>query len=109
MANNKRLFLSLSDEDVVRLDTLRNELGMNRSQYIRYVISGQKKTLCPSVKYREAIEKLAAIDLSLRAIVLRDEMTEADRLAVYSELQEIKKIFRQDTFGQVDQKLPEEE
>jgi len=35
---NNRLFLSVSDEDLERLDMLREELGMNRSQYIRYVI-----------------------------------------------------------------------
>ena len=33
MANNKRLFLSLPEDDVARLDMLRTELGMNRSQY----------------------------------------------------------------------------
>ena len=32
MAANKRLFLSLPEEDVIRLDYLREELGMNRSQ-----------------------------------------------------------------------------
>lgn len=31
---NNRLFLSVSDEDLRRLDALRGELGMNRSQYI---------------------------------------------------------------------------
>ena len=50
MAANKRLFLSLSEDDVLRLDCLREELGMNRSQYIRYVLSGQQKLICPSIK-----------------------------------------------------------
>lgn len=52
---NNRLFLSVSDEDLVRLDALREELGMNRSQYIRYIISGQKKILIPSVRYKDMI------------------------------------------------------
>lgn len=108
MANNKRLFLSLAEEDVERLDSLRSELGMNRSQYIRYVISGQRKQLVPSIKYKKMIEQLADIDLSLRAIVLRDEISEEDKLAIYCELEEIKKMFGQVTFGQLDQKLPGE-
>ena len=108
MANNKRLFLSLSEEDVNRLDSLRTELGMNRSQYIRYVISGQKKQLVPSIKYQKMVEQLADIDLSLRTIVLRDEISEEDKLAIYCELEAIKKIFGQVTFGQLDQKLTEE-
>ncbi len=40
---SNRLFLSLQDEDLNRLDALRSELGMNRSQYIRYLLSGQRK------------------------------------------------------------------
>lgn len=80
MSNNKRLFLSLSEEDVARLDSLREELGMNRSQYVRYLISGQRKQLCPSIKYRDAVERLANIDLSLRTIVLKENMSEEDRL-----------------------------
>ena len=44
---NSRLFLSISEEDLHRLDMLREELGMNRSQYIRYVISGQKNRGSP--------------------------------------------------------------
>ena len=92
MANNKRLFLSLSEEDVARLDVLRTELGMNRSQYIRYVLSGQKKKLVPSMQYKDAIGKLSSIDLSLRVIALNESLAEEDRLAIYSELDEIKKI-----------------
>lgn len=108
MASNKRLFLSLPEEDVARLDVLRTELGMNRSQYIRYVLSGQKRQIVPSIKYKEAIERLASIDLSLRNIVLKESVSEADKLAIYSEISEIKKIFGQGAFGQVDQKLSEE-
>ena len=109
MAANKRLFLSLSEDDVLRLDCLREELGMNRSQYIRYVLSGQQKLICPSIKYMEAVKRLSSIDLSLRTIVLKDSVSEEDKLAIYSELQEIKKILSsRDTFGQVDQKLSSE-
>ena len=78
MANNKRLFLSLSEEDVARLDVLRTELGMNRSQYIRYVLSGQKKKLVPSMQYKDAIGKLSSIDLSLRVIALNESLAEED-------------------------------
>ena len=43
-------------------------------------------------------------------IKLQDSVSEEDKLAIYSELQEIKKILSsRDTFGQVDQKLSKEE
>lgn len=102
---NNRLFLSVSEEDLHRLDMLREELGMNRSQYIRYVISGQKKVLIPSVKYKEMISKLSQIDLSLRVIALKPKMTSEDKLLIYTKLQEIKEIVSGNgTFGPGDQK-----
>lgn len=102
---NSRLFLSISEEDLHRLDMLREELGMNRSQYIRYVISGQKKVLIPSVKYKEMISKLSQIDLSLRVIALKPEMTSEDKLLIYAKLQEIKEIVSgNETFSPGDQK-----
>ena len=102
---NSRLFLSVSEEDLHRLDMLREELDMNRSQYIRYVISGQKKVLIPSVKYKEMISKLSQIDLSLRVIALKPEMTSEDKLLIYTKLQEIKEIVSgNETFSPRDQK-----
>lgn len=89
---NNRLFLSVSDADLSKLDSLRAELGMNRSQYIRYLIEGQKKLLIPSIKYKELITKVSQIDLSLRVIALKDEMSEKDKLLVYSKIEEIKML-----------------
>ena len=40
---SKKVHLSLSEEEVAKFDMLRNELGMNRSQYFCYLLSGQKK------------------------------------------------------------------
>jgi len=107
---NNRLFLSVSDADLSRLDILREELGMNRSQYIRYMISGQKRLLIPSVKYKELISKISQIDLSLRVIALKDDMTAEDKLLIYTKLDELKKLLSgMDTFGHDDQKLKEGE
>ena len=102
---NNRLFLSVSDADLSKLDMLRGELGMNRSQYIRYLIEGQKRVLIPSVKYKELVSKLSQIDLSLRVIALKDQMSAEDKLLIFTKLEELKKLFAgKDTFGHDDQK-----
>lgn len=107
---NNRLFLSVSDADLYKLDILREELRMNRSQYIRYLISGQKRVLIPSVKYKQLVTKISQIDLSLRVIALKDEISTEDKLLILTELTEIKRILTgMDTFGHDDQKLEEEE
>ena len=89
MANN-RLFLSLSEEDLMKLDILRGELGMNRSEYIRHLLSGQKKILPPAIRDKKLIEKLSQIDLDMRAIALKDGISPGDALAIYSEIREMK-------------------
>ena len=50
--NDKRLFLSLSEDDLARLDKRRAEYGMNRSQYIRYLLSSQRKAIPYSIKQK---------------------------------------------------------
>jgi len=107
---NNRLFMSVSDADLYKLDTLRAELGMNRSQYIRYLIEGQKKVLIPSIRYKELISKIAQIDLSLRVIALKAGMSSEDKLLVYAKLDEIKMLINgMDTSSHDDQKWDKEE
>ena len=50
MSKSARLFLSLSEEELKSFETGRNELGFNRSQYIRYLIGGQKEIRPPAIK-----------------------------------------------------------
>lgn len=92
MEKNKRLFLSISNEDVEKLDRLREELGMNRSQYIRYVISGQKKIIPFSIREKKLIEAIVAVELDMSVIALKDGMESEDVIAIYSEIQEIKQL-----------------
>lgn len=105
MTNNKRLFLSLSEDDTRKLDILREELGMNRSQYIRYVLSGQTKVLSPSIKYKDLVKHLAEIDMHLRVIALKDTVSPGETLAIYSEIKELRTLLSmKGTSGQLDQK-----
>ena len=105
MEKNKRLFLSMAQEDVDKLDRLREELGMNRSQYIRYLLSGQKKVLPTSVKDKKLIDTISNIDLTMRVLALKEGMTPEDSLAIFCEIKEIKELLgEKSTFGPVDQK-----
>jgi len=90
---NKRLFLSLSESDLKKLDDLRAELGMNRSEYIRYLLSGQKKVIPFSIKQRHLVEVLSQVDLHLKAICLKDGIKAKDVLYIQESLKDIKKEF----------------
>ena len=58
---SKKVYLSLSEEEVAKFDMLRNELGMNRSQYFCYLLTGQKKQMPDSIRYKNLIAKNDAV------------------------------------------------
>lgn len=106
MANDKRLVLSISEEEKEKLDRLASELGMNRSQYVRYLLSGAKRVMVTPLKYQKLLEHISEIDLSLRVIAFKDEISDVDKLAIARELDSLKKILCEvTTCGQVDHKL----
>lgn len=108
MANNIRLVLSVSEEDKRRIDELSAELGMNRSQYVRYLISGGVKLFKPSIQYQEFLAHFSSIDLSLRVIALKEEISSEDMLFIESSIKEMKRLLNaRRTSGQVDQRLSE--
>ena len=105
MEKNKRLFLSMPQEYVDKLDGLCTELGMNRSQYIRYLLSGQRRVLPTVVKDKKLIDAIAKIDLDMRVLALKEGMTPRDTLAIFCEIREIKALLgEKSAYGPVDQK-----
>lgn len=92
MSKSTRLFLSLSEEEFQNFENARNELGYNRSQYIRYLIGGQKEIRPPAMKYKELIAAIASIDRSLKVIAMKDSLSDIDKLLVITKLEELKKM-----------------
>ena len=83
---------------------LRNELGMNRSQYFCYLLSGQKKQIPDSIRYKNLIAKLSDINLHLKHICLKEGMDAGDILYVHEALKDLRTAL-DITSGPVDQKL----
>ena len=106
MEKTNRLNMYVDADDVVALDYLRAELGMNRSEYIRYMLKNQKRIIPVSIKEKELIQVLSQIDIHLKALALKEELSVEDRLFIYSEIEEIKKLIREGvTSAPLEQKL----
>lgn len=101
---SKKVHLSLSEEEVAKFDMLRNELGMNRSQYFCHLLSGQKKQMPDSIRYKNLIAKLSDIDLHLKHICLMEGMDAGDILYVHEVIKDLRTAL-DITSGPVDQKL----
>lgn len=71
MARKVRLFMTLSQEELDAFENAREQLGFNRSQYLRYLISGQKEIRPQALKERELIKLLAEIERDLKVIVMK--------------------------------------
>lgn len=93
MGNTKRLFLSMSEDEWNRFEKAREELGMNRSQYVRYLIGGQKEIRPVAIKQKELIYHLSNIDRSLKVIAMKDELSEEEKMIVIAKLEDLKNLF----------------
>lgn len=102
--SNKKVHLSIPDDEVAKFDMLRNELGMNRSQYFCYLMSGEKKRIPDVVKQRNLISKLSDIDLHLRHICLKEGIDAGDVLYVHEAIKDLRSVLNI-TSGPMDQKL----
>ena len=92
MSKSVRLFISVSEEEFSLFEKAREELGMNRSQYLRYLIGGQKEIRPVAIKYKDLISHLANIDRNLKVIALKDELSDQDKMVMLTKLQDLKKL-----------------
>ena len=106
---SERLFLTLSEEEFQSFEGAREQLGMSRSQYVKYLM-GQCREIRPAViRYPKLIEKLSDAERDLRVLALKTTLSDKDRLLVYIQLEEILTLLRTNvTFGHDDQKLKPE-
>jgi|GEM_PF-891000 hypothetical protein len=97
---SERLFLTLSEEEFQRFEGARDQLGMTRSQYVKYLM-GQCREIRPAViRYPKLIEKLSDAERDLRVLALKTTLSDKDRLLLYIQLEEILTLLRTKvTFG----------
>lgn len=94
-----RIFLSMTEEEVCALDAAREKVGMTKSQYVRYLMSGKKDIRPPTIRYREMIYKLDAIERDLKVIAMKESLTDTDRICIMAKLEDIKKMLNGKVIG----------
>lgn len=89
-----RVFLSMTEEEVSTLDAAREKVGMTKSQYVRYLMSGKKEIRPPTIRYKELIHRLDAIERDLKVIAMKESLTDTDRICIMAKLEDIKNLLR---------------
>lgn len=93
MARKVRLFMTLSQEDLDAFENAREQLGFNRSQYLRYLISGQKEIRPQALKERELIKLLAEIERDLKVIAMKPSVSNEEKVLILAKLDDLKKKY----------------
>ncbi len=93
MARKTRLFMTLSQEELERFEEAREQLGFNRSQYLRYLIAGQKEIRPKAIKERELIKLLAEVERDLKIIAMKPSVSNEDKVLILAKLDDLKKKF----------------
>ncbi len=93
MARKVRLFMTLSQEELDAFENAREQLGFNRSQYLRYLISGQKEIRPQALKERELIKLLAEIERDLKVIAMKPSVSNEEKVLILAKLDDLKKKY----------------
>lgn len=88
----KRLFLSMPEDLLEIFEAERSQLGMNRSQYVRHLMSKRGDIRPDSIRYQKLVQKLSDIELDLRVIASKDSLSDKDRIYLFKQVDEIKKL-----------------
>lgn len=88
-----RLFMSLTEDEVKQFDKACDKAGMTRSQYLKCLLHDRRDIRPPVLQYKEMIHALESIERDLKVIVMKEELSDNDRLLVMQKLSDLKEIF----------------
>ena len=96
----KRLYMTLDEKLIERLDKACRKAGLSRSQYMEVLLSGRIDIRPPVLQYGEMIRKLCGIEQDLKVMVLKDSLSEEDRVLIMTRLSDIKEMIKVKTLGE---------
>lgn len=90
---SKRMFMTLTEEEYDRFECARGQLGMYRSQYLKYLIQGQKEIRPMPITQQKMIDTISGIERNLKVIAMNDSFSDEERLYVMEQIKDIKSSF----------------
>lgn len=87
---SERLFLSLTEEEFVQFEHSREQLGMYRSQFLKYLLHGQKEIRPMPIVQKQLLDKLSSVERNLKVIAIKDDLSDEEKLYASEQLKDIK-------------------
>ena len=94
----KRVCFSVDESVIERFDNACGDAGLTRSQYLGCLLSGRIDIRPPVFGYKALIQCMSSIERDLKAIALREDMSDNDRILILEKLTEIKQLL-EERFG----------
>ena len=98
----KRVYMTMDEQQIERLDKACKKLGLTRSQFVSGLMKGRTDIRPPVLRYKEMIRQLAEIEKDLKAVALKDDLSDDDRILILTALSDIKDTFATMAAGKED-------
>ncbi len=89
----KRIYMTIDEQQIERLDKACKKLGLTRSQFVSALMKGRTDIRPPVLQYKEMIRQLSEIERDLKALALKDDLSDDDRILILTVLSDIKDTF----------------
>lgn len=82
----------LAEEDLQVFERERKKMGLNKSAYMRYLIRHAGGNVPYFIHYRDLLQQVSELNSSVKELLAKDMMTDAEKLAVQTELGDILRL-----------------
>ncbi len=89
----KRVYMTMDEQQIDRLDKSCKKLGLSRSQFISCLMKGRTDIRPPMLQYKEMIRQLSEIERDLKVVALKDDLSDNDRILILTSLSDLKDTF----------------
>lgn len=90
----ERMTVTMAASDIDNFERGRASVGMSKSAYIRFLISEHENNVPEFIYNREIIDKISQLDADIKQLILKEMVSDADKLILYEKLKELKEILR---------------
>ena len=89
---SKKLYINLTEEEYEQYESSRNQLGMKRGKFLKYLLNGQKEIRPTSIVNIRLVDKLSELDRHLKVIAVKDALSDNEKIYVMEQLRDIKEL-----------------
>lgn len=89
---SKKLYINLTEEEFEQYENSRNQMGMQRGKYLKYLLNGQREIRPVSIVNEKIIGKISEMNRHLKIIAMKDELEDNEKIYIMEQIRDIKEL-----------------